>query len=173
MIHFASRRTGDSSLRVASLLSSMSAFLLVAFAGIGAARAESDLVVKTSRMSVKATIDALADDLTKKGISVLARIDHAAGAKAAGMSLPPTELIIFGNPKLGTPLMQSNRLIGLDLPMKVLAYEDADGSVKIAYTAPAALSKRFGVGDKAEIVVTMSKALDKLTSALEKPAASP
>ena len=145
--------------------------LVIAMAAAGtSAIADSDVVIKTSRAGVKETIDALAADLAAKGIAIIARVDHAAGAKAAGLSLPPTELVIFGNPKLGTPLMQSNRAIGLDLPMKVLAFEDADGSVKIAYTAPAALLQRHGIGDRTEIVEAMSKALDKLTGGLAAPA---
>lgn len=130
-----------------------------------AARADDDLVIKTSTRSVKDTIDTLAAKLAEKGISIAARVDHAAGAKAAGLDLPPTELLIFGNPKLGTPLMQANRAIGLDLPMKVLAWEEADGTVKVAYTAPAALAKRHAITDQDKIIAAMSKALDGLTAA--------
>ena len=79
-----------------------------------------------SKYSVKESLDRLSAILTKKGIRVMARVNHAAGAKAAGLKLPPTELLIFGNPKLGTPLMQTNRMIGLDLPMKVLAWQKKD-----------------------------------------------
>jgi uncharacterized protein (DUF302 family) len=95
----------------------------------------------------------------------IARIDHAAGAQSVDMELRPTQLLIFGNPKLGTPLMQANRAIGLDLPMKVLAWQEADGTVKVAYTAPAALAKRHGISDQDKIVETMTKALDGLTKA--------
>jgi uncharacterized protein (DUF302 family) len=130
-----------------------------------AAQAGDDIVIKTSTRSVKETIDALAAKLKEKGIKIAARVDHAAGAKAAGLELPPTELLIFGNPKLGTPLMQANRAIGLDLPMKVLAWQEADGTVKVAYTAPAALAKRHGISDQDKIVETMTKALDGLTKA--------
>ena len=69
-------------------------------------------------------------------------MDHAAGAKKIGQELKPTELLIFGNPKLGTPLMQANRRIGLDLPLKALAWEDDAGKVWLAYTAPSALKAR-------------------------------
>jgi uncharacterized protein (DUF302 family) len=131
----------------------------------GAAQASDDIVIKTSTRSVKETIDALAAKLKEKGIKIAARVDHAAGAKAAGLELPPTELLIFGNPKLGTPLMQANRAIGLDLPMKVLAWQEADGTVKVAYTAPAALAKRHGISDQDKIVETMTKALDGLMKA--------
>jgi uncharacterized protein (DUF302 family) len=131
----------------------------------GAAQPGDDIVIKTSTRSVKETIDALAAKLKEKGIKIAARVDHAAGAKAAGLELPPTELLIFGNPKLGTPLMQANRAIGLDLPMKVLAWQEADGTVKVAYTAPAVLAKRHGISGQDKIAETMSKALDGLTKA--------
>jgi uncharacterized protein (DUF302 family) len=118
-----------------------------------------------SKYSVKDTIDRLSETLEKKGIRVMARVDHAAGAKSAGLDLKPTELLIFGNPKLGTPLMQTNRMIALDLPMKVLAWEDDNGEVHVAYTTPAALAKRHGVEGRDEIVATMTKALAGLTAA--------
>jgi len=118
-----------------------------------------------SQYSVKETIDRLSETLKKKGIRVMARVDHAAGAKSAGLDLRPTELLIFGNPKLGTPLMQTSRMIALDLPMKVLAWEDDKGEVHVAYTTPAALAKRHGVADRDEIIGKMTKALAGLTAA--------
>jgi uncharacterized protein (DUF302 family) len=118
-----------------------------------------------SKYSVQETLDRLSATLTEKGIKVMARVDHAAGAKAAGLKLKPTQLLIFGNPKLGTPLMQSKRMIGLDLPMKVLAWEDDKGEVHVAYTLPATLASRHGVTDKGEIIGKMTKALAGLTAA--------
>ena len=118
-----------------------------------------------SNYSVKETLDRLSETLTKKGIKVMARVNHAAGAKSAGLALKPTELLIFGNPKLGTPLMQTNRMIALDLPMKVLAWEDEKGEVHVAYTMPAALAKRHRVEGKDEIIGKMTKALAGLTAA--------
>ncbi len=118
-----------------------------------------------SRYSVKETLDRLAATLENKGIRVIARVNHAAGAEAAGLEPKPTELLIFGNPKLGTPLMQSKRMIALDLPMKVLAYEDDAGGVHVAYTLPATLAVRHIVTDKDEIVAKMANALAGLTAA--------
>lgn len=118
-----------------------------------------------SKYSVKESLDRLSAILTKKGIRVMARVNHAAGAKAAGLQLPPTELLVFGNPKLGTPLMQTNRLIGLDLPMKVLAWQDGDGKVRLSYTTPAALKGRHGIDGRDKIFATMTKALAGLTGA--------
>lgn len=116
-----------------------------------------------SKYSVKETLDRLSVILKKKGIKVMARVNHAAGAKAAGLDLPPTELLIFGNPKLGTPLMQSQRLIGLDLPMKVLAWQNAAGKTNVSYTTPAALKARHGITDRDKIFGVMTKALAGLT----------
>ena len=122
-------------------------------------------VAAAGELVVKETIEALAAALEKKGIKIVARVDHAAGARAAGLELAPSELLIFGNPKLGTPLMQSNATIGLDLPMKVLAWQTADGKVMIGYTAPDALAGRHAITDRAEVLATMTKALDGLTNA--------
>lgn len=129
------------------------------------AAAADGIATLRSEHSVKVTLDRLASALEGKGIRVMARIDHAAGAKAAGLDLRPTELLVFGNPKLGTPLMQANRQIGLGLPMKVLAWEDEQGQVHLAYTKPAALAAQYGVSGKDEILAKMSKALENFTKA--------
>jgi uncharacterized protein (DUF302 family) len=121
------------------------------------------LVALESKYDVKETLDRLAAELDKRGIKVAARIDHAAGAKAVGMELPPTEVLMFGNPRLGTPLMQSAPAIGIDLPMKVLAWQDKAGKVWIGYTAPDALKARHGISDRDEVFKAMAAALDGLT----------
>lgn len=120
------------------------------------------LVVLESKFGVKETLDRLAAELDKRGMKVAARVDHAAGAKAVGMELPPTEVLMFGNPKLGTPLMQSAPAIGIDLPMKMLAWQDKAGKVWIGYTAPEALKIRHGIADRDELFKTMATALDGL-----------
>lgn len=133
-----------------------------AFAGMG-------LVTKKSAHSVTQTLDRLEGALKDKGIVVFARIDHAAGAKKAGLHLRPTELLIFGNPKLGTPLMQSTQTIGIDLPLKVLAWEDENGQVWLTYNAPAFLANRHGITDRAQVLKKMTGALQKLTDVATKP----
>lgn len=95
-----------------------------------------ELTTKQSKFPVKETVDRLATALKEKGINPTARVDHAAAAKAAGLELKPTEVLMFGNPKLGTPLMQADRRVAIDLPMKVLVWEDDAGKVWIAYTRP-------------------------------------
>jgi len=120
------------------------------------------MIVKESARSVSETIDTLQAALEEKGIAIVGRVDHQANAKKAGLELPPTMLLIFGNPKLGTPLMQANRRIGIDLPMKALAWE-ADGKVYLAYTDPQELKDRHDIDDKDEIFDQMSKALGAFT----------
>lgn len=125
----------------------------------GPAMAMSDLVVRESKLGVKESIDALAKAVEAKGIKIVARVDHAAGAKAAGMEMRPTEVLMFGNPKLGTPLMESNPEIAIELPMKVLAWQAADGKVFIGYTAPEKLKSRYGIKDRDEAFKAMAAAL--------------
>ncbi len=132
-----------------------------------AAHADGHMIVKESARSVSDTIDTLQAALEGKGISIFGRVDHQANAKKAGLELPPTVLLIFGNPKLGTPLMQANRQIGIDLPMKALAWE-ADGKVYLAYTDPEELKDRYDIDDQDPVFAKMTKALgafsDKATS---------
>ena len=127
---------------------------------------ENGLITIRSGNSVKVTVDRLEADLKAKGITVFARIDHGAGAVSAGMPLRPTELLIFGNPKAGTPLMQVNQTIGIDLPLKVLVWEDASRSVWISYNDPVWLAQRHKLGDNAAAAVkAMGGMLAKLAEA--------
>src|SRR5262249_37421464 len=96
-----------------------------------------------------------------KGITVFARVDHAAGAKSVGLALRPTTLVIFGNPAAGTPLMQAAQTAGIDLPLKTLVWQDADGSVKVTYNDPAWIAARHALGGNVGHAVTA------LTTALE------
>jgi uncharacterized protein (DUF302 family) len=123
------------------------------------------LVAIESKFGVKETLDRLTVALEQRGIKPAARIDHAAGAKTVGMELPPAEVLMFGNPKLGTPLMQSNPAIGIDLPMKVLAWQDKAGKVWVGYTAPDVLKARYGITDRDEMFKAMTAALQGLAKA--------
>jgi uncharacterized protein (DUF302 family) len=102
------------------------------------------LTTLPSAHDAKETIDRLVSEVKAKGMTVFARIDHAAGAKEAGMALPPTELLIFGNAKGGTPLMQAVQTIGIDLPLKALAWEDATGKTWLSYNEPEWIVQRHG-----------------------------
>jgi uncharacterized protein (DUF302 family) len=99
------------------------------------------------------TMDRLEAEVKARGMTVFARIDHAAGAALAGLSLRPTEVLIFGNAKAGTPLMQSSPTIGIDLPLKMLVWEDADGKVWLSYNEPSWLAKRHGLGNESQSIV--------------------
>ncbi len=128
--------------------------------------ADDGLITISSNHSVKDTIDRVAAALAAKAIAVFARIDHAAGAASVGMSLRPTELLIFGNPRAGTPLMQAKQAVGIDLPLKLLAWEDAAGKVWLSYNDPGWLAKRHGLGHEVEVPLgAMSAALSALARA--------
>jgi uncharacterized protein (DUF302 family) len=120
------------------------------------------LITIRSRNSVKATIDKLEASLKDSGVNIFARIDHAAGAASVGMALRPTEVLIFGNARAGTPLMQANQTIGIDLPLKILALEDASGGVWVTYGDPAWLAARHGLTeDTADAVSGLARAIAK------------
>lgn len=122
------------------------------------------LITKQSKYSVKVTLDKLEAALKSKGITIVKRWSHDAGAQKANLDLRPTELLIFGNPKLGTPLIQSAQSVGIDLPMKALAWQDAKGKVWLSYNDPAYFAKRHGISDKAKVIAKMTGALNKLTN---------
>src|SRR5712672_93468 len=112
------------------------------------------------------TMNRLEAAVKAKGITVFARIDHAAGATDAGLSLRPTELLIFGNTKAGTPLMQSVQTIGIDLPLKALVWQDASGVTWLSYNDPAWLSQRHDLANGTSTVTgNMSAALAAVTKA--------
>ncbi len=98
-------------------------------------------------------MDRLQAEIRAQGMTVFARIDHAAGAAEVGLTLPPTELIIFGNARGGTPLMQSVQTVGIDLPLKALVWEDTAGTTWLSYNEPAWIAQRHGVGANAEPIV--------------------
>ena len=131
------------------------------------------LITKKSDFGVTKTLDRLGIALERKGIKVFARIDHAKGAESVGMDLEPTAVIIFGTPKIGTPLMQSNPEIGLDLPLKAVAWQQKDGTVMLSYTDPAWLAKRYSIEDREKVFETMTGALNKFTDMATKKGGLP
>jgi uncharacterized protein (DUF302 family) len=106
------------------------------------------------------TMNRLEAAVKAKGMAVFARIDHSAGASAVGLSLRPTEVLIFGNARGGTPLMQAAQSIGIDLPLKALVWQDASGSTWLSYNDPAWLAKRHGIGDTEPPVESLTGILD-------------
>ena len=144
----------------------MKGFIIVLtmfFLSTTAALAAEGMITKTSGHSVKKTMDRFEKIVTDKGFTVVARVNHAAAAIKSGGTLRPTELLIFGNPKLGTQLMQSNQTIGIDLPLKVLIWEDDKGKVTLGYNDPAWLAKRHGIADRDKVFAKMAGALGKFS----------
>ena len=131
------------------------------------------LIVLKSDFSATKTLDRLGLALKRAGLTIFARIKHQTGAKKVNIPLRPTEVLIFGNPKMGTPLMNSNQAIGLDLPMRAVAWEDAKGVTHLAYTDPAALKARYGIANRDALFAKMTKALKKFTTMAAKKGALP
>lgn len=117
------------------------------------------LITLKSSQGPKQTVDRLVAEVEAKGLTVFARIDHAAGASDAGLALRPTELVIFGNAKGGTPLMQANQAIGIDLPLKALVWQEASGDTWLSYNDPAWLAQRHGLGSEVEAPVKAMTAM--------------
>ena len=124
-----------------------------------------------SEHDAKQSVDRLVAEIEAKGMTVFARVDHAAGAAAEGIPLRPTELVIFGNAKAGTPLMQADQAIGIDLPLKALVYQDAQRIVWLSYNDPMWLVRRHGLGAALDpIANAMAGALHAVaTKATKKP----
>ena len=114
------------------------------------------------------TVDRFKGVLNSKGIKLAFELDHQANGASVDEALGKTHLLLFGNPKLGTPLMRSARSIGVDLPMKVLILEDADGKTFLTYNDPQYLAKRHGIKDNEAVFTKMSKVLKMLTAAAAK-----
>jgi uncharacterized protein (DUF302 family) len=126
------------------------------------------LVAVKSPHSVAVTMDRLEVLVKQRDLTVFARIDHAAGASKIGKTLRPTMLLIFGSPQGGTPFMQCAQTAGIDLPLKVLVWEDASGQVWLGYNDPSYLANRHGVA-QCEVIGNLHKALAGLTDAAVAP----
>jgi uncharacterized protein (DUF302 family) len=129
------------------------------------------LVTIRSEYGPEETMNRLEAELVTKGMRVFARVDHAAGADAVGLPLQPTELLIFGNARGGTPLMQAVRSIGVDLPIRVLVWQDATRDTWLTYNDPRWLARRHGLGREAAAAVTAMVAM--LQTLLAAAAGSP
>ena len=141
--------------------------IFMALAITGAAHAQG-LVVKQAHGSVAETVDKFTAAVEGAGAKVFAVVDHAKGAMSVGAEIPPATVVIFGNPKLGTPLMTSAQTTAIDLPQKALAYEDENGKVHLAYNDPGYLVARHGIEDRDEVLNKIRGALGKFTDAATK-----
>ncbi len=142
--------------------------LLLVFFSVASVYAENGLITIKSSHSVKQTVDRLESVLKEKGMTVFTRVDHANGAKKVGLQLRPTELLIFGNPKVGTPLMQCSQSAAIDLPQKALAYEDREGQVWLAYNNPHYLANRHKITGCDEVIKKIENALKNFSNAATK-----
>ena len=127
------------------------------------------LTTIASNFGPKETMDRLETEIRTKGMKVFARVDHAAGAAQVGLTLRATELIIFGNARGGTPLMQSAQTIGIDLPLKALVWEDAAGKTWISYNEPKWIVQRRGVVNAGPVVSKMTDLLRAISAAAAGP----
>ena len=127
------------------------------------------LTTVPSHFAPKETMDRVETEIGEKGMNVFARIDHAAGAAEVGLTLRPTELIIFGNARGGTPFMQSVQTVGIDLPLKALVWQDAGGKTWISYDEPSWIAQRHGVANAEPILSKMADLLSAISTAAAGP----
>ncbi len=143
--------------------------LIVFFFLVSLAAAESGLISMKSAHDVKTTTDRLETILKEKGMNVFIRINHAEGAKNVGKELRPTELLIFGNPNVGTPLMQCAQSVAIDLPQKALIWQDDAGQVWLTYNDPQYLAERHGITECGEVFQKVANALSNFAKAATQP----
>lgn len=147
-------------------LAAPAAFVVAILAAPAFAEGDFGRLEKSASTPVAETVDAFKAVLEKKGATVFATVDHAKGAQNVDMEIPPATVIIFGNPKLGTPLMQLAPSIGLDLPLKALFADDGYGKTRIIYPDIAAVAESHGIDPGEAAVQNVAKALDGLTGAV-------
>lgn len=145
-----------------------SVFLIIFFI-VSTAVAGDGLISVKSSYDVKATADRLENILKQKGMTVFIRINHAAGARKAGQDLRPTELVVFGNPTIGTALMQCNRSVAIDLPQKALIWQDDKEQVWLTYNDPDYLAQRHGLDACGQFINKVAEALSNFARAATMP----
>ncbi len=136
---------------------------------VSMAFADNGLISIKSSHDVQRTADRLENTLRGKGMTVFIRINHAEGAQKVGKKLRPTELVVFGNPKVGTPLMQCSQSVAIDLPQKALIWEDEAGHVWLSYNDPKYLAKRHGITECVNVIKKIEKALSNFAHAATRP----
>jgi len=136
---------------------------------VSTASAGDGLISVKSSHDVKVTADRLENILNQKGMTVFIRINHSAGARKVGKKLRPTELVVFGNPKVGTPLMQCSQSVAIDLPQKALIWQDDKGQAWLTYNDPNYLAQRHGLSECTEVIKKVEKALSNFAKAATMP----
>ena len=144
------------------------AFILV-LVSVLSVSAESGLINLRSSHNVKNTADRLETILNEKGMTVFLRINHSEGAHKVGEKLRPTELVIFGNPKVGTPLMQCSQTVAIDLPQKALIWQDKGGQVWLSYNDPQYLANRHKIDGCKAVLDKVRNALKNFAKAATQP----
>ena len=139
------------------------------FVFVTLAAADNGFISLISTHDVKSTADRLEKALSEKGMTVFIRIDHAEGAQSVGEKLRPAELLIFGNPKVGTALMQCSQTIAIDLPQKALIWEDETGQVWLSYNDPTYLAKRHGIRECGDVIKKVERALSNFAYTATRP----
>lgn len=139
---------------------------MLGFTAFPALADQDDITRLESNADVGTTADRLADAVEGAGAKVLARIDHGAGARSVDQDIGDSQLVVFGSPKAGTPLMNENRLAGLHLPLKMLVYEDAEGKVWVAYDdVTDRLDELDGLDDDSDLMRPLKNALEAMSKA--------
>ena len=136
---------------------------------VSTASAGDGLISVKSSHDVKVTADRLENILNQKGMTVFIRINHSAGAQKVGKKLRPTELVVFGNPKVGTPLMQCSQSVAIDLPQKALIWQDDKGQAWLTYNDQNYLAQRHGLSECTEVIKKVEKALSNFAKAATMP----
>jgi uncharacterized protein (DUF302 family) len=121
------------------------------------------LTITASPYPARETSDRIAQAITKRGIEIFARIDHASAAEKIGLALRPTEVLIFGNPLAGTPLMQKAQTMGIDLPLKALVWQDESGKTWIGTNDPAWIAQRHGLAGMEKVLAALTNVLAAVT----------
>ena len=143
--------------------------LILAFVFVSMASADPGLIRIKSAHNVMVTADRLEDIVTEKGMRVFLRIDHAENARKVGQALRPTQLLIFGNPKVGAPLMQCSQTIAIDLPQKALIWQDDSGQVWLGYNDPQYLATRHAIDGCKAVLDKVKTALNNFAKAATQP----
>jgi len=147
---------------LSTMMRALSALIIGVAIMAGAAQAQDSLIVKQSAHSVAETMDRLATAAEERGLNVFSRIDHAAGAAGAGLDLPPTQVLVIGNPNVGTALMQADRRTALSLPLRIAAWQE-NGTVWVGYWSPQVFAVQYGISDQIARLEKMADMLDALT----------
>ena len=162
-----STKGNRSSLFTRAIVRGLSVLILTGAAMIGlrSANAAEGIVTAPSKYPVEKTVERLESAVKAKEFAIFAKVDHAAGAMQVGMALRPTVLLIFGNPRGGTPVMSASQTAGLDLPLKMLVWEDAAGKVWLSWSDPVWIARRHGIDPDLAAVKGMTGGLAALAAA--------